>query len=144
MNFEQDLIVERPVQDAFLACDSAELQVRWVASLVGIERDDEQAWGTGSQFRQVHEESGMRRVLEGVLLDYQPNRRILMHLVHDDFDITTELQFEDLGQRSRIRLCSELEPKSLPLKMLQGTIAKVLAKRLEDDFTRLAAMLQAS
>lgn len=144
MDFEQELMVERPVQDAFLACDSAKQQVRWMASLFEVELDRERPWGKGSQFRQVHEESGTRRVFEGEMLDYEPNRRILMRLEHADFDLTTELLFEDLGQRCRIRQRSHLELKSLALKMIQGMLAQIVARRFQEDFARLKALLESS
>jgi uncharacterized protein YndB with AHSA1/START domain len=144
MDFEQELLVERPVSHAFRACDSPELQLRWIASLVEVERDPECEWGLGSRFRQVHLEAGVRQVFEGELLAYEPDQRIVLRLEHPDFVSTTELRFEDLGQRCRIRQRSKLELRSLPLKLMQGTVGRVVAKRFQEDFARLKVLLETS
>ena len=142
MEFDLDMIVECPVRQAFRACDSAKHQIHWIASLVEVEIDAGQEWGEGSTFRQIHEESGIRQVFDGQLLEYVPNELISMRLSHNDFTILSDLRFEDLGARCRIVQHTQLQLTSLALKLMKGTIAAVAAKRMEEDFDRLKAMLE--
>lgn len=142
MRFEQDLVVETTAAEAFKACDSAEQQVRWMASLVEVQVDADQPWGVGSRFRQVHEELGVRQVFEGELLEYEPGRRIVTRLEHDDLSLHDTLEFADLGERCRILHRVELELKSTALRLMEGTVGRVLAKRFEEDLARLEDLLE--
>jgi len=142
MRFEQEQVVETTAAAAFLACDSAEHQVRWMASLVGVEIDPDQPWGVGSRFRQVHEEMGVRQVFEGELLEYEPERRIVTRLEHDDLSLHGTLEFEDLGGQCKVLHRVELELKSTALRLMEGTVGRVLAKRFEEDLARLKDLLE--
>jgi uncharacterized protein YndB with AHSA1/START domain len=142
VDIELDILVECPVEQAFLACTSAEHQVRWMASLMEVEIDPGKDWGVGSSFRQIHEISGMRQVFDGVVLDLQDNRRISTHLKHDDFTIFTDLTFRDLGERCQLNQSTKIELKSVALKLMRGAVGNAVRDRLKADLDRLKVLLE--
>jgi len=142
MEFNADITIERPVAAAFEACDDPQVQPHWAASLISVERDPGQVWGENATFRQIHEEAGTRQVFEGTILAYQPNQRIRMRLVHADFELVSELSFEDLGSHCRVSNATEVELRSMALKLMKGVMKGVVQKRLDEDLQRLKALLE--
>lgn len=115
-----------------------------MGSLVAVEIDPGLTWGEGATFRQIHEEAGMRQVLEGTLLAYAPNERILMRLEHADFSIDSELTFEALGERSRVSQSTRIELRSMALRLARPIVHAAVGKRLADDMDRLKALLESN
>lgn len=111
---------------------------------MAVEIDPGVTWGLGATFRQIHEESGMRQVLEGEVLDYVPDERILMRLAHADFTITSELAFEALGERSRVSQRTQIELHSMALRLAQPIVKGAVGKRISEDMDRLKALLESS
>jgi len=109
-----------------------------------VEIDPGVVWGPGAKFRQVHEESGMRQVLEGEMLAYELDQRILMRLVHGDFTIMSELTFEALGDRSRVSQWTQIELQSMALRLARPIVQGAVGKRISDDMDRLKALLESS
>lgn len=86
----------------------------------------------------------MRQVLEGELLAYEPDERILMRLQHGDFTITSELTFEALGERSRVSQVTQIELRSLALRMARPIVQGAVGKRISEDMDRLKALLEST
>jgi hypothetical protein len=142
MDFSIDILVEAPVEVAFGACDSAKDQISWIASLIEVRLDEQRPWGVGSTFVQIHEEDGRRQEFHGELLAYEPERRIGTRLVHADFELESQMLFEDLGPRCQIRQETSLKVRSLMLKAMRPMIAKAVEARLRQDFERLKVLVE--
>lgn len=144
MEFQTEIVIEGPVERAFQACDTPEAQVTWVGSLLEVRIDPGQTWGVGATFVQVHEEGGRRQEFRGELLSYEPNRQLGMRLRHSDFDMESELTFEDLGPRCRVRQVARVKLRSLMLKAMKPMVGKAVEARIRDDFERLKALVESS
>lgn len=142
IEIEVSSIIECPVAEAFEACDSAKLQIAWIASLVAVEIEPGTNWTPGASFRQIHMDSGKRQEFDGLLLDHQPNERIEFQLTHADFSVHTLLSFEDLGVRSKVTQHSSFVLHSFALKMAKGMVRDVVKQRFQEDHGRLKAMLE--
>ncbi|MFT7669551.1 MAG: hypothetical protein ACI8X5_002256 [Planctomycetota bacterium] len=143
MIFEFEKTIECTVQEAFRACDSAELQIQWVASMIEVNIEDPDNWGNGSRFQQIHTDSGIRQVFQGLVLEYESNRYVTTQLEHKDFTIITKLSFEDLGERCKVTHHSKLTINSFALKMMSSVVSSAVSKRIEEDLRRLQALLEA-
>lgn len=142
MDFQVSIIVERPVEEAFQACDSTTEQLRWIGSLEEVKVEPEMPWGVGARFTQVHQEAGMRQEIEGEILAYEPNELIRMHLRHAQFEMDSELRFENLGVRCRVTQTTSVELRGMMLKMMKGTIQSTVEQRIHDDFERLRVLVE--
>lgn len=142
MDFVISIVVECPVEEAFRACDSVADQVRWIGSLEEVQVEAGGSWGVGSRFTQIHQEAGMRQEIEGEILAYEPCSLIHMRLLHPQFDMKSELKFENLGVRCRITQRTEVELRSMMLKMMKGAIKGTVEQRIQDDFERLRVLVE--
>jgi uncharacterized protein YndB with AHSA1/START domain len=142
IEFRHEVLVEAPADEVFRACDSARDQTSWVGSLVAVELDTEAPWGAGARFRQIHEEGGVRQVLEGELLEHVPGERIVMRLEHPDFELETVIRFESLGALTRVDQATRLTLKSLALRLAAPMVRAAVDRRIGDDMARLKALVE--
>lgn len=142
MEFQAEIIIEGPVERAFRASDTPHEQLAWIGSLVEVRVDPGRPWGVGATFVQVHVEGGRRQEFRGEILAYEPERLIGMRLTHADFELESELTFEDLGPRCRVRQTTRLKLRSLMLKAMRAVIGAAVEARIRDDFERLKALVE--
>lgn len=142
IEFHLDLLVERPVTEAFHHANSAKSQLQWVGSLVEVNLDPNQPWGIGTTFEQVHEESGVRQSLQGEVLEWEENQHTQIRLVHPEFLLLSRTEFEDLGPRCRLVQATAIELKSMKLRIAAAMVRGVVETRMRGDLERLKALLE--
>ena len=142
MEFQAEIVIEGAVARAFRACAAPDELLSWVGSLVEVRIDPGKPWGVGATFVQVHDEGGRRQEFRGLILAYEPERLIGMRLTHADFELESDLAFEDLGPRCRVRQTTRVKLRSLMLKAMRPVIGAAVEARIRDDFERLKALVE--
>ncbi len=101
--------IDRLIEDVFpLTCDHV---AEWSLTVIEDEVLEEKPEGVGTTFRVVTEEHGKQMVFQGVITRYEPPYLNAMHLTGKMFDIEAEYTFEDISERTRVTLISNVTGK---------------------------------
>ncbi len=128
----------------FYWLDDAERVMQWIEGVVENEDLEVKEGHVGFTFRQVYE-NGRKMEFQGIVTDYEKDRRLGLSMVGQFFDLDVDYVLEPRGSSTRLTQNSSARFKGLWKLMgpLMGPFMKKAGlKKLNEDFARLKALCE--
>ena len=129
MHVEETFTIARPAEVVFdYVTDPANL-AKWQTAATSVEQLTDGPPGPGSRFRE-RMKGPLGREFEQVVefSEFEPARRLGVHVVEGRYPIDGTWTFEPLGEETRVRFVATGELKG-PLKLLQPLTERALARQ---------------
>ena len=140
MKISYNLDISGHAEEVFHWLDDPERARIWMSSVSSYELLSKPSGMVGTTFREIVEEDGRRTEMRGVIMGYMPNQSISFHLEGKFNAVDVEYRFEEVENRTRLTLDSDIRFKSLMRVLsifIKPKIKKKVFKQLSAEFTVL-------
>ncbi len=134
--------INRPPETVFSYLDDAQYVKQWISGLVELTPLTEGGSRVGAKTRQVFHENGRTIEMLEETLVYEPNRRVKIKGVTDGFWLTADYVLHRTPRGTRLDYEAELHMQGLLMKLLSPIIHRSSSKRINNDLTRLKALVE--
>ena len=135
-------MIAAPRATVFPWLAESEARCRWMGALVESEPLTDGPPERGSRFRDVFEDHGQRIELEAELVEVDPPRVLVVHLVSDVFEATIDQRLEQADGGTRLTAEIETTYTKLAARLLASVVTRHAQKRLEADLARLKELVE--
>lgn len=139
---EHAVEIDVPPEDVFPWLAESDRRLRWMGALVESEPLTEGPAAVGSRFRDVFEEHGRRVELAAELVEFDPPRRLVVHLVSDAFESTLVQTLDGEGGATRLEAVIDTGYTMRGARLLAPVATGLAQRRLEADLARLKELLE--
>jgi uncharacterized membrane protein len=137
-------MVERPIEEVYAYLVDATNEPRWHADLASVEKLTDGPTGVGTRYRVIYEAGPAApppAVIEVTQL--QPERRIETQSSGGKLESTTVDELEPDGTRTRVTRSVQIQPQSLPMKVMGVFMGPVVARRTRESMANLKTVVEA-
>ena len=142
LSFEERIEVRRTPAQCFAFVDDFANAPRWNDLCVGLQRSGSDA-REGGGLVYTYRQGKSQGVMNGMLLEREPPRRLLLGFSDRMFEIQIGFRFEAIPGGTRIEHTLELEPRSLLTKLMSPLLRRVMKKQTAKQAAALARELEA-
>jgi uncharacterized protein YndB with AHSA1/START domain len=135
-------VIAAPPTTVFPWLAESEARCRWMGALVESEPLTHGPPQPGSRFRDVFEDHGQRIELEAELVEVEPPRVLVVHLVSDVFEATIDQRLERADGGTRLTAEIETTYTKLAARLLASVVTRHAQKQLEADLARLKELVE--
>jgi uncharacterized protein YndB with AHSA1/START domain len=135
-------VIAAPPTTVFPWLAESEARCRWMGALVESEPLTDGPPEPGSRFRDVFEDHGQRIELEAELVEVEPPRVLVVHLVSDVFEATIDQRLERADGGTRLTAEIETTYTKLAARLLASVLTRHAQKQLEADLARLKELVE--
>lgn len=130
-------------ETVFNVMDDIEQAKNWLGSLIEIEALTDGGNRVGAKTRHVYEENGRHIEMIEETLIYDPNRRMKIEGKNDQMYITAEYTLTPIGDKTRIDYSVTMKLKGW-MRILTPIMMRISCKKVEEDFSRLKALVESA
>ncbi len=138
------LEVARPVSNVFAFVDDVGKAPQWLGRCVALQQTSSGPKRVGSTLRYQYKDTGRTGEMEGVVTEYEKDRRLGMKYSDKMMNVAVSFDFEAAGSGTRIHHAVEIVPKSFMVRLMSPVIRSATRKQVERDCAKLVELLQAS
>jgi uncharacterized protein YndB with AHSA1/START domain len=139
-SIETTIVIERPVDDVFRFVSEPENARSWAPAVQEVTTDG--PIGPGTTGREVRSFLGRRMVMDWVVSEYEPNRRVGFRYVTGPLPATAIFTFEPVAEGTRLTCRSNIEGRGL-FRLVEPLMAWEGKKEDETNFRTLKQLLEA-
>jgi carbon monoxide dehydrogenase subunit G len=140
---EASIDVSRTEAEVFAVLDDFDRMPRWLAMCAKLEQTSPPPRRVGSTLRYAYKEGGRVKLIDGSVTAYEPGRRLAMAFADTAFKIAVSFEIATTGAATRLTHTVEIEPLSLPMKLLTPVIRAATQRQLAKDTETLKTLLSA-
>ena len=140
MNFENSVLIDRPVEQVFQYVTDFSNNSRWQTDLLDMEMTSGGNFGQGSTYRCVNRFMGQHIETEGLITEYEPDRQCSIRITTGPVIGTSNLCFEAVNGSTRFTTAGELDLTFFRLAKL--LVKRKIKKQLTNDMAKLKAILE--
>ena len=140
MNFENSVRISRPVNKVFEYVTDFYNNARWQTDILEMEVTSGGQFGQGSTYRCVNRFMGQRIETEGLITEYDPDRRCSIRITAGPVTGTSSLCFEAVDGDTVFTTTGELDLTYFRLARL--LVKRKINKQLINDMDKLKAILE--
>jgi uncharacterized protein YndB with AHSA1/START domain len=133
--------VDRPPDDVFAFIDDVTKTPRWVVRCAALELTSPPPKGVGATLRYTYKERSRTGVMDGVVTEHEPGRRLVMKFVDKNFEVALAFRLDRAGRGTRVEHAIEIWPRSLPAKLMTPFVRGVTQQQIERDLAQLKESL---
>lgn len=145
MKINCQISIEAPQETVFYWIEDPSRAMKWMTSVTKTEFIDRTSDFVGTTFREYVEENGSGTEMEGVVIDFIPNKRIAFHLdgqfnsVDVDFTLQDREETTQLTQRADVHFKGRLRVLSL---LFGPAFKRKIKSQMEQEFAILKALCE--
>jgi len=135
------LVINRPVDEVFAFLGDLENNMRWRSSQVEVRKTSKGPIAVGTTYRMVNSVLGRRIEGEGVVTEYEPNRKYTSVSRSGYLPLKAQRVFEPVAGGTRVTLILQAEPAGF-FKIAQPLLATMARRRIESDAANLKDLME--
>ena len=135
------LEVGRPPADVFAFVDDIGKAPQWLGRCVEIQQTSPPPKRVGTTLRYFYKEGGRRGEMDGVVTEYEKDKRLAMSYSDKMFDVAVAFRFEPSGFGTKVQHNVEITPKAFVAKLMSPMIGAATRKQVERDTAKLKGLL---
>ena len=136
--------IERPPSEVFPWLVETDKRLRWVDGLESSEPLDGGEPRSGSRFREVLAQAGVRLTVETTIDHFDPPRGFSLRVRGRGVDATSETRVEATGAGSRVVSTIVTEVGGLKGRLVGGMVARQTQTSLERSFATLKNIVESA
>ena len=140
---ETSLQIARPASEVFAFIDDESKTSRWLELCVSLRRVSDGPKGVGTHLHYVHREGGRNGEMQGVVTDYEPNRRLGMRYTDPMFDVLVDFWLAGENGGTALRHATEITPKTFMGRIMGPLIGLAMRRQMRKDTRTLRALVEA-
>ena len=141
--FEFEVEIDRPVAEVYAAFKNPDNLPRWLTGLQRTEQISGQSGEVGSKSRQVYLERGRTIEMIETITEHVPGERFAGHLQGPGMQAEIEVEFVEMGDRTKVRMRSALLSRSFGMRLMLPFMRGSVRKRQEGDLRRFKELVEA-
>lgn len=138
--------IAAPPARVFSLINDSESLKQWIPNLVENEALTSTDDVVGSTFHQVYIENGKRMEMDGRVVRFEQDKRLVCEINGDAFDLLVDYLLEETRNGTRLTQITEVSFKSLPMRiittLLKPLVSKASQKQQGDQFAKLKALAE--
>jgi carbon monoxide dehydrogenase subunit G len=138
----KEIDVARPPAEVFAFLDDIRQTPKWLTRCTNIEQTTSGPKAVGTKLRYSYQEQGRSGTMDGVVSEYEKDRRLAMAFTDPMMDVRVGFQVEPAAGGSRIVHEVEIEPRNFMAKMMTPMISSMTRKQMDSDTAKLKQMLE--
>lgn len=139
---EKQIDVARPPAQVFAFLDDIQQTPKWLQRCTHIEQTTPGPKAVGTRLRYSYQDQGRSGTMEGVVSEYEKDRRLAMAFTDPMMDVRVGFRVEPAPGGSRIVHEVEIEPRNFVAKMMTPMISSMTRKQIDSDTEKLKQMLE--
>lgn len=141
--FEYEIEIDRPLPEVYRAFKDPDNLPRWLTGLQRTEPISGRPGEVGSKTRQIYLERGRTVELIETITAHEPERRFAGTIEGQGMNGTLEVEFEDKGENTILRMRSDITGCTLLMRLLMPFFKGSIRKRQLGDLQRFGEKLEA-
>jgi uncharacterized membrane protein len=138
---EVSLVIKRPVDEVFAFLADLENNMRWRSSQIEVRKTSKGPISVGTTYRMVNNVLGRRIEGEGVVTEYEQNRKYTSVSRSGYLPLEARRVFEPVDGGTRVTLVLRAEPAGF-FKIAQPLFATMARRRIESDAANLKDLME--
>jgi uncharacterized protein YndB with AHSA1/START domain len=138
-SIETSIVVNRPVEEVFHFVSEPRNATAWAPAIHEVTTDG--PMGPGTRGREVRTFLGRRMVMEWVVSEYEPNRRVGFKYTTGPVPATAIFTFEPVAEGTRMTCRSNIEGRGI-FRLVEPLMAWEGKKEDETNFRTLKQLLE--
>jgi ligand-binding SRPBCC domain-containing protein len=143
MQFQHELVIERPIEEVFDYLADARHLPEWQTSVVSAKPEAEGPLADGSRFRETRSMMGRRMESTLEVVAYARPTRFCVRTVTGPMPYEVRHELEARGGATHILFQLEGEPQGV-MRLAGGMAVRAARRQAQADFARLKAVLEGS
>jgi uncharacterized membrane protein len=139
---EVETIVERPRPEVARYAMDWRNDREWIGALSDVRLVTGEPFGVGSQVARVASFLGKRIEYVNEVVELDPGARLVMRSVKAPFPMTVVYEFEDAGERTRMRIRTQGDASGF-YRVAGPMLGRAVRRGVERDLRRLKQVLEA-
>ena len=136
--------VPRPVSETYAYLADVTKTPEWLSRCVELKHLSPGPLNIGSKLAYTYREGNRQGSMEGEAAVVEPNEKLLFRYWDKMLKVQVGFDFESAGAGTRVRHTIQIDPQTLPMKLLQPVIRMATVKQTAKDIAKLQALLSAA
>jgi uncharacterized protein YndB with AHSA1/START domain len=139
-----DLEIARSVHDVFATLDDFTNTPQWNDRCVEIHQVSQGPRGVGATLHYTYQEPGRRGTMDGVVVEYVPDARLVMRFSDKMLDVVVGFALHATGaSTTHVHHTIDITPKTLLMKLMAPLIRRATTQQVQKEVAGLARLLPA-